>query len=114
MLIATKVTKKNKLYIYSSIIVVMFGGGFFSIYNNYISNLELIAPAIPTPAISKASVLDIGNSEVDQDSKSGEKIYKTNKLIDLDILNDPKFRSLKKNVAIPISSSPGKRNPFQP
>ncbi len=113
MLIATKIAKKNKLYIYSLIIMAMFGGGIFSIYQNYIDNLELIAPDISTPAISRANILDIYKKDVDKNLEEETATYQSSEAIDLKIFNDPKFRSLKKNAAIPINIDPGKRNPFE-
>ena len=114
MLIATKITKKNKFYIYSFIILSMFSGGIFSIYQNYINNLELVAPSISTPAISQVRILDVDKLDEEKDESIDQATYKFNELLDLKILNDPKFRSLKKNSASTINVSPGKRNPFEP
>ena len=91
----------------------MFGGGIFAIYKNYIDNLDLVASKIATPAISSTKILELEETSNDEDGANGQPVLNVNNLLDLKILNDPKFRSLKKSAAATIKIEMGKRNPFE-
>ena len=116
MLIATKISQKNKLFIYAAIIIAMFSGGGFSVYRYYINNLELIAPPIVIPAVidrlGDKKIMPEPALEV-VDSESQEVSTKINEVFDMEIFSSPKFRSLRENVAPIINVDPGTRNPFE-
>lgn len=112
MLIATKIAKKNKLFLYALAVIAMFGANIYLIYGYYVNDLELEAPLVERPAIianlggTSLSPTEAGQGEIGASSK-------INEFFDLEVLSDPKFKSLRENNARPINMPPGNRNPFE-
>ncbi len=119
-MLAIKGLKKSKLILYLIIIFVMLGGSIFIIYKNMV----LTTPAEnQTVDVYNYEALDEGaDGAVNEDNATGanESISVQKKpvaagIIDLSLLSDAKFKSLKENsVEQEEAISSGRKNPFTP
>jgi len=106
--------KKKKLGMYFIIIFVMLGGTSFLIYKNYTLTSVKKTPTkdIVLEGIGPNNEEEAGlekNVFVSPQSKATIK-----RIINLELLSDPKFRNLKENFVESGDAKPGKRNPFAP
>lgn len=124
-MLVLKGIKRNKLILYVSIIVLMVVGTSFFLYKNYTltSTKGILIMDIPAEMADIDSFnldnIDINLIEEDKKSKedsdlSFEKKSTKKKIIDLSLLDNPKFKNLKETFVETINFDIGKRNPFEP
>ncbi len=111
MLIVKK-TEKKRLIAYIVIIAVMFAGTILFVYKNYSFNSkkpDLTSSQPGTDELPEPSLF--GNDQAGEE-KVAATINKEN--LDTEVLNSPKFKSLKDNsVDQSIKSKSGAVNPFK-
>lgn len=117
MLVVTKIGQRKKLIVYSIVIIAMFSSGIFSVYQYFINIIDLEAPEIVIPAYSPRDIFlleEKSEEDIDSELIIETEDHKISEILNLNIFNDPKFRSLRRNPSIRINVNPGKRNPFVP
>jgi len=133
MLVLKKIGK-TKLILYFIIFSLMLGGTGFFLYQNYKLTLSTGISVMDKPAengeineldldkikielgedISTSSAEDINDKNLEEESTlSQTKTEKQVQLVDLELLNNNKFKKLKYNSIDPVDFVVGKKNPFE-
>ncbi len=115
-MLVPKEIKRKKLILYIFIIGLMLGGTGILLYKNYTLTSSKEILIMDTPAeIADIDLAETGNEGTKKDSDLIPKAELPDKeIIDLSLLDSPKFKNLKETFIETINFDIGKRNPFEP
>lgn len=108
MLIATKIVRSNQFFAYVAGTLLMLGGSGFYLYNYYMENFNLNASPIDVLAIQDK--LKTTNKE--KSDNENPFFSQTDQILQVDLLKDPRFKSLKDNPIAETKIILGEKNPF--